>query len=65
MTTVTLPLTAMRAEVMALALREPRGPRSLVLRVGGEVVLRSGVGPSTAVSGAHPRFETGAHDGTG
>ncbi|MEV4683701.1 LacI family DNA-binding transcriptional regulator [Streptomyces kurssanovii] len=45
LTTVALPLTAMGEEVMALALREPRGPRSRVLRVGGEVVLRASVAP--------------------
>jgi LacI family transcriptional regulator len=45
LTTVALPLTAMGEEVMALALREPRGPRSRGLRVGGEVVLRASVAP--------------------
>ncbi|MFD4262613.1 LacI family DNA-binding transcriptional regulator [Streptomyces sp. NPDC058534] len=58
LTTVALPLTAMGQEVMALALREPRGPRSRVLRVGGEVVLRASVAPppprpTRADGGAH------------
>lgn len=45
LTTVALPLAAMGQKVMALALREPRGPRSRVLRVGGDVVLRASVAP--------------------
>lgn len=52
LTTVSLPLTAMGQEVIALALREPRGPRSRVLRVGGEVVLRASTAPpSTPLTG--------------
>ncbi|MEJ8661235.1 LacI family DNA-binding transcriptional regulator [Streptomyces sp. MS1.AVA.4] len=45
LTTVALPLTAMGQDVMALALREPAGRRSRVLRVGGEVVLRASTAP--------------------
>ncbi|MGW2118229.1 LacI family DNA-binding transcriptional regulator [Streptomyces zhihengii] len=43
LTTVALPLAAMGQQVMGLALREPRGPRSRLVRVGGEVVLRESV----------------------
>lgn len=45
LTTVALPLTEMGRQVVSLALREPRGPRSRVLRVGGDVVLRSSTAP--------------------
>ncbi|MFE2598689.1 LacI family DNA-binding transcriptional regulator [Streptomyces sp. NPDC057617] len=45
LTTVALPLTAMGESVISLALREPRGTRSRVLRVGGEVVLRASTAP--------------------
>ncbi|UUN30450.1 LacI family DNA-binding transcriptional regulator [Streptomyces sp. FIT100] len=45
LTTVALPLTAMGQDVMTLALREPSGRRSRVLRVDGEVVLRASTAP--------------------
>jgi LacI family transcriptional regulator len=45
LTTVALPLARMGESVMALALREPRGSRSRVERVDGEVVLRSSTAP--------------------
>lgn len=45
LTTVALPLTEMGKQVMALALREPNGPRSRVVRAGGEVVLRASAAP--------------------
>ncbi|MFJ5261205.1 LacI family DNA-binding transcriptional regulator [Streptomyces sp. NPDC088387] len=45
LTTVALPLTAMGQDVLALALREPRGSRSRVLRVGGEVIMRASTAP--------------------
>ncbi|MFF1421430.1 LacI family DNA-binding transcriptional regulator [Streptomyces sp. NPDC058280] len=48
LTTVALPLTAMGQSVISLALREPRGTRSRVLRVGGEVVLRASTAPPPA-----------------
>ncbi|SEF62942.1 transcriptional regulator, LacI family [Thermomonospora echinospora] len=44
LTTVALPLAEMGERVMALALRETRGSRARIERVGGEVILR----PSTA-----------------
>ncbi|MGW2514936.1 LacI family DNA-binding transcriptional regulator [Streptomyces scopuliridis] len=50
LTTVALPLTAMGESVISLALREPRGARSRVLRVGGEVVLRASAGPPPAAT---------------
>ncbi|MFF8841217.1 LacI family DNA-binding transcriptional regulator [Streptomyces sp. NPDC015127] len=54
--TVALPLTEMGQAVMALALRETGGPRSRVLRVGGEVVLRASVAaPPAAAPTAGPR----------
>ncbi|MEV6652905.1 LacI family DNA-binding transcriptional regulator [Streptomyces sp. NPDC051219] len=45
LTTVSLPLTLMGRSVIALALRESRGRRSRVERIGGEVVLRASTAP--------------------
>ncbi|MFE4612582.1 LacI family DNA-binding transcriptional regulator [Streptomyces niveus] len=45
LTTVALPLTEMGQHAISLALREPHGQRSRVLRVGGEVVVRASTGP--------------------
>ncbi|MFJ2645124.1 LacI family DNA-binding transcriptional regulator [Streptomyces sp. NPDC087420] len=45
LTTVALPLTEMGRHVISLALREPRGTRARVLRVGGDVVLRGSTAP--------------------
>ncbi|WP_055698695.1 substrate-binding domain-containing protein [Streptomyces silaceus] len=44
LTTVALPLARMGRDVLELALREPRGRRSRVRRVPGEVVLRGSTG---------------------
>ncbi|WP_329392171.1 LacI family DNA-binding transcriptional regulator [Streptomyces sp. NBC_01716] len=51
LTTVALPLTAMGQHAISLALREPRGERSRVLRVGGEVVLRASTAPPPGGAG--------------
>jgi LacI family transcriptional regulator len=45
LTTVALPLARMGRTAVALALREPRGQRSRVERLGGDVVLRSSTAP--------------------
>ncbi|MEV5976351.1 LacI family DNA-binding transcriptional regulator [Streptomyces sp. NPDC052114] len=44
LTTVALPLARMGRDVLELALREPRGRRSRVQRIRGEVVLRGSTG---------------------
>jgi LacI family transcriptional regulator len=41
LTTVALPLEEMGERLMNLALREPRGSRSRIERIAGEVVLRA------------------------
>ena len=44
LTTVALPLTGMGRAALDLALREPRGPRSRVERIVGEVRIRASTG---------------------
>ena len=54
LTTVALPLDLMGERVMELALREPRGRRSRIERIAGEVVLRaSTAAPRTGPARMH------------
>jgi LacI family transcriptional regulator len=50
LTTVALPLDEMGERAMGLVLREPRGNRSRVERIAGEVVLRASTAPPARIT---------------